>query len=282
MTIKHCFPSRFEHGWLLEADFSQLEIVGLAVLSGDEVLKDDILSGRDMHRWRAAELFSKPETAVSDAERTTAKQLSFILQYGGGAKGMSEKLGVPVRLAEDFIKNYYGRYTRVKEWQKEIAEAVEGSRKPTGEHTAAGYPKGAGEYKSATGRTYRFFEYDAPTWGWSKDPRFSPTEMKNYPVQGFATADVMALYRGRVYRRLLAEGLTDGILPINTVHDSMMFDINGWGLVQYSKNLLEEEAAKIPEQLEKLWGIKTTLPFKIECKVGRRWSEMKKIEIMEI
>lgn len=280
MTIKSCFPSRWgEAGLLLEADFSQLEIVALAVLSGDEVLKDDLLSGRDMHRVRAAELFSIPESAVTDKQRTTAKGLSFILQYGGGAKGMAEKMGISVSLAEDFIKLYYDRYKQVKRWQEDVASSVERSRKPSGKHTPAGYPQGVGEYVSITGRVYKFFEYDAPVWAkWNKEPRFSPTEMKNYPVQGFATADIMALYRGRVYRRLLNEGKTGDIKLINTVHDSIMFDIRGEELVQYLKNLLEDEAAQLPHWLNKLWGVETTMKFPIECKVGSRWSTMKKTE----
>ena len=79
MSIKACFKSRWEDGYIMEVDFSQLEIVGLAILSGDDVLRDDILSGRDMHRWRAAELWSIPESAVTPKQRTTAKALSFQL-----------------------------------------------------------------------------------------------------------------------------------------------------------------------------------------------------------
>lgn len=279
MSIKDCFISRFPDGMIMEADFSQLEIVGLAILSGDEVLKDDIISGRDMHRWRAAELFDKAETDVTDKERTLAKQLSFILQYGGGAKGMSEKLGVNVVLAQEFIDNYYARYKTVALWQRDVKEEVEASRKPTGDHTAAGYPKGEGTYTSVTGRVYKFYEYDAPAWSkWSKEPRFSPTEMKNYPVQGFATADIMALYRAKVYRRLLNNDLMDKVKLINTVHDSVMFDVQDMEMVQYLKGILEEEAAKLNTAIAELWNIKTDIPFKIECKAGPTWAKMIKLE----
>lgn len=181
MSIKSCFVSRWEDGYLMEVDFSQLEIVALALLSQDPMLKDDIISGRDMHRVRAAELFGKPESAVSDKERTLAKQLSFILQYGGGAKGMAEKLDIDIKLAKSFIENYYGRYTVVKQWQDAIAEAVIASRVNTGEHTPRGFPKGVGHLETATGRVYKFFEYDSMST-WKPDPSFSPTEMKNYPV----------------------------------------------------------------------------------------------------
>ena len=143
---------------------------------------------------------------------------------------MAEKNDIPEVLAKQFIENYYSRYERVKEWQDEIAQIVKASREPTGEHTPGGYPKGKGTYKSATGRLYTFFEYDPYAGAWKKDASFSPTEIKNYPVQGFATADIMALYRGKVYRRLLAEHLHN-VLMVNTAHDSVMLDVRGEGMV---------------------------------------------------
>ena len=94
MSIKDCFISRWgSDGYLMEVDFSQLEVVALAILSGDPVLKDDLLSGRDMHRMRAAELFGIPEASVTDGQRQLCKQLSFQLQYGAGYKSMAEKNG---------------------------------------------------------------------------------------------------------------------------------------------------------------------------------------------
>jgi DNA polymerase I-like protein with 3'-5' exonuclease and polymerase domains len=131
-----------------------------------------------------------------------------------------------------------------------------------------------GVYESVTGRVYKFFEYDST---FKKDASFSPTEMKNYPVQGFATADIMALYRGRVYRRLLRED-TVNIKLINTVHDSVMLDVRGEGLVRYVYGVLKEEAERLPELLKDLWGIDTKdIPFKVEGKYGQSWGGMKKI-----
>jgi len=259
----------------MEVDFSQLEIVALALLSNDPVLKDDIASGRDMHIVRAAELFLKPELLVSDKERTLAKQLSFQLQYGAGAKSMAEKNGIDVKLAKTFIENYYSRYQVVKHWQDDVAASVRASRVNSGDHTAKGFPKGVGTHTAATGRTYKFFEYDS-TFG-REDTSFSPTEMKNYPVQGFATADIMALYRGRVYRKLLNERLTKDIKLINTVHDSVMLDVRGEGLVRYTYDLLSAEADRLPTLLKDLWDIDCDLEFKVECKYGQKWSELKKL-----
>ena len=280
MSIKQCFPSRWgKDGYLMEVDFSQLEVVALAILSKDPQLIEDLRSGKDMHRVRAAELYGIPEHVVSDEQRQMSKQLSFQLQYGAGAKSMAEKNSISIELAKRFINNYYARYPNVAAWHTNIAEEVKSSRVVTNEFTKAGKPKGAGCHMSATGRVYKFFEYDNTFirfWG-DEDTSFSATEMKNYPVQGLATGDIMALYRGRVYRRWLAEGLSETCPLVNTVHDSIMLDVPDKSMVLWAYRVMEEEAARLPQLLKDLWGIETELDFKVECKYGPTWAEMNKL-----
>lgn len=273
MSIKDCFTSRYPHGWIMEVDFSQLEVVALAILSRDARLIEDILSGRDMHRMRAAELFNIPEALVTDEQRQLAKQLSFQLQYGAGAKSMAEKNGISYDLAAQFIGNYYDRYEDVFEWQLRVSETVERSRKPSGLHTEKGVPKGEGVWDSPTGRMYKFYEYDGYKAGTAK---FSPTEIKNYPVQGFATGDIMALYRGRLYRRVI-NNYMPGVHMINTVHDSVMFDVKEAEDVYKVFKMCKEEAERLPDLLKDLWGIDSPLPFKVECKYGKDWAHMTKM-----
>jgi len=77
--IKECFTTRFENGSIVNADFSQLEVVGLAILSLDQQLIADIRSGMDMHIVRAAKLFNIAEDKVTKLQRQLAKMLSFQL-----------------------------------------------------------------------------------------------------------------------------------------------------------------------------------------------------------
>ena len=54
-NIKKCFTSRFEdEGVIMEGDWSQLEVVAQAFLSGDEQMKQDIRDGIDFHCKRLA------------------------------------------------------------------------------------------------------------------------------------------------------------------------------------------------------------------------------------
>lgn len=273
--IKSCFVSRWEGGLLVEVDFSQLEVIGLAILSGDEVLKSDIRLGMDMHRLRAAELFNKEEKDVTPEERFLAKRLSFQLQYGAGWKSMAAKNKISGDIAKKFIANYYDRYKRVKHWQEEIAAEVQASRKTSQRKTPKGYPAGVGEHVSATGRIYRFYEYDAPDWKPEGSLSFSPTEMKNYPIQGFATADIMALFRKLVFRKIFEQEMHKHVKMINTVHDSVMFDVEGETELVWISDVCNRIAASLPSEIEARWDIKVDLPLSITVKSGPNWAYMK-------
>jgi DNA polymerase-1 len=271
--IKECFTTRFENGKIVNADFSQLEVVGLAILSLDQQLIDDIKSGRDMHVVRAAELLGIAESAVTKQQRQLAKMLSFQLQYGSGARNMAEQNKIHINLAKKFIEQYYERYKDVKRWQDYVRESVVASRRVEG-HTKGGYPRGVGTYRSPSGRAYSFYEYD-PMGGWQKDPSFSPTEMKNYPCQGFSTGDVMALYRSQVMRQLLPNMFTN-ILFINSVHDSVMFDCDSVESVAICKKVLYNVCKELPMLLTKRFGIDVPLEFNIDVETGPSWAELTK------
>jgi DNA polymerase I-like protein with 3'-5' exonuclease and polymerase domains len=271
--IKECFTTRFENGKIVNADFSQLEVVGLAILSLDRQLIDDIKSGRDMHVVRAAELLGIAESAVTKQQRQLAKMLSFQLQYGSGARNMAEQNKIHINLAKKFIEQYYERYKDVKQWQDYVRDSVVASRRVEG-HTKGGYPRGVGTYRSPSGRAYSFYEYD-PMGSWQKDPSFSPTEMKNYPCQGFSTGDVMALYRSQVMRQLLPNMFTN-ILFINSVHDSVMFDCDGEESVAICKKVLYNVCKELPMLLTKRFGIEVPLEFNIDVETGPSWAELTK------
>lgn len=186
---------------------------------------------------------------------------------------MAEQNKIDLSIAKRFIEQYYERYPQVKAWQEHVAASVRATRKVDG-HTKAGYPRGVGYYDSPTGRRYSFSEYD-PMGGWQKDPSFSPTEMKNYPCQGFSTGDVMAIYRGQVMRKLLPYMFTD-IMFINSVHDSVMFDCRDEKSVAICVEALYTIVKELPTLLTKRYGIQVPLEFKIDVETGPSWAFLTK------
>lgn len=284
--IRKFFRSRYPNGYIVEADFSQLEIYALAWLSGDEQLKADLLSGVDRHAISAEALFGPKYTP---AQRKIAKQLSFQLQYGAGAKSMAEKNKIPIQVARKYIKTYYDRYPKVQEYQEKLIEEAKLNRHVNpARRTKKGFPAGEWYLKSCTGRQYLFVEEDTPDWMRTGGPRFSapapnatfsPTKLKNYQVQGFATGDIVPLVLGKLYRRLKETSWGEHCLMVNTVHDSVMFDCQdrewavSWGRVV--KRIME----RAPKYLKEVFDIDFDLPLPVEVKIGPSWGELEKLDI---
>lgn len=279
ITVKDMFISRYEHGFVVELDFTQIEVFALAVLSGDRQLVADLKSGEDLHRIRAAELFygsdsPSNQARVDSRQRRIAKALSFMLQYGAGAKHMAEELGIPIGVAQKFIKNFYDRYPQVRKWHIELMDQLNDTQEITGKHTVHNkIPTYRGELMIPSGRRYVFEQEDVP---WTSTEAFWPsTKVKNYPCQGFATGDVIALALSRILRELVkTNGLkaTSGIHLIGTVYDSILFDVAGAPklevLLDVIRTALHNFAGYVEEQFDvDMLGL--TFPF--EIKAGANW-----------
>lgn len=282
-SIRKYFKSRWSTGYLAEYDFSQLEVIGLAQLSQDKMLIQDILNGMDMHCLNASFLYNQPYATIKhlydsgDAEWTKKRKISkapgFLIQYGGGAKAMADQTGLPKKQCQGFIDNYYKRYMGVKAWQDNVAHAVKQSRRPSEKRTKAGLPSGYGEYLSPTGRRYGFQEYDDFHGGTS----FSPTQMKNYPVQGFATGDIVPLVVGKLFRVLKNSEFSESCLMVNTVHDSIVFDIESKEVLNDVHELIMHTMESAPEYLKQIFNIDFQLPLKVDGEAGKNWLEMKPV-----
>ena len=286
-NIRNFLCSRFgKNGKILEIDYSQLEIYVLAHLSGDATLKSDLLSGKDLHSISAKMLFGNKFTPK---QRKIAKSLSFQLQYGAGYKSMALQNGISEGLAKRFIDNYYNRYPGVKMYQDKLAKVVERNREQSSLRTKKGLPAGISKFQSETGRIYTFIEDDAPEWmhrpagrGPAKHTTFSPTKIKNYQVQGYATGDIVPMAIGRLFRELCKYNMEyDGkpVFFINTVHDSVVFDCKNmkhainWAI--RAKEIMEG----IPKDMKKYLNVDFSMPLKVDVEIGSNWNDMTEIDM---
>ena len=275
-NIRKYFTSRFPDGYLVELDYSQLEIYALAHLSGDHQLKNDLLSGADLHNISAEALFG---SGFTKEQRRTAKQLSFQLQYGAGYKSMAAKNGVSEELAKKFIENYYNRYPSIREWQSENFIYISDTRQVSERRTKRGLPAAMSFLPTSTGRIYAFTEEDAPNWS-KLAASFSPTKVKNYPVQGFATGDIVPMILGKLYRRLKECHDLDGkVLIVNTVHDSVVFDTENLELAKYWAKEAKRIMELAPHYLKEEFNIDFELPLPVGVSIGKNWADMEDIDI---
>jgi hypothetical protein len=91
----------------------------------------------------------------------------------------------------------------------------------------------------------------------------------------------MAIYRGMVLRDIIALGELDNILPINTVHDSVMYDCRTQAHVRIIHDILKDNANALIDLLEAEWGIEVPIPFNIEVSQGPTWADQTPIKYEE-
>jgi len=206
-----------------ELDFSQLEMVGAATLSGDPQMIYDLNHGVDIHYNTASSVFG-----VDNAEekRKLAKNVNFGVLYGGKAGGLSKQTGVDKDTITQLIDAFYDRYPTVARWQRKFFEDVVDNME------AHDVCQGEQRYRSdyilpQSGRKFRFIETEAPAWLRAKTRRkfsFSPNHTANYPIQGFAGGDIVMYGLTHLWRAVRKDWNWDAVRFRVTVHDSIMLE----------------------------------------------------------
>ena len=267
--IKEAYISRYgDDGVLVEFDYQQLEMAGLAIVSGDKQLISDINGGVDMHSALYEDMFGRKPTPE---ERKPFKRLSFGLVYGAGKQVLADNAGCSIEVAAKFIETFYSRYKGVKDYHDNIQVVAKKGRKVTSSHTPSGFPVGAYLHRLPTGRMFVFKEYDNK---WKGGVSFSPTELKNWPVQGFSTGDVVPHMVGEVVAVVVKMGLR--ALPVMTVHDSLLFDVHKEQLASFT-HLVEDVLKNTTKFMEKHFGIDIPVKIDVGCSVGVNWGKMEKV-----
>jgi DNA polymerase I len=110
---------------LVSCDYSQIELVVLAQLSGDASLREAFEKKRDVHRMTAALIFGKEEGDVTAAERRIAKTINFGVIYGMSAFRLAGELKIPRSDAQRFIDAYFYTYRGVTEFIRKTVEEAE-------------------------------------------------------------------------------------------------------------------------------------------------------------
>lgn len=238
--IRRAITSRFKGGSILEADFAQLEFRVAGILSGDPVIKQDIADGVDVHAYTASVLTENGQPT----DRQSAKSRTFSPLYGGLS-------GTPAEVA--YYRSFLQKYNRVAQWHMELqSEAIRDKkiRIPSGREY--GFP---GAHRLRNGNsTYR-------------------TQICNYPVQGFATGDIVPLACILVDAALQAAKLNT--LMVNTVHDSIVLDVYPGEEDAALELILRCMTDDLLVAMRDLWGIELEIPLAAEVKIGPNWLDGK-------
>ena len=226
---------------LVDADYSQIELRILAHITGDEHMQQAFLNGEDIHRSTAAKIYGVPQSEVTPRLRSASKAINFGIMYGKGAYSLSKDIGVSVKEAEAFLRNYLDAFPKVSSYmEKTIADARE-----------------CGYVSTLFGRRRALSELASN----NHNIRASGERMaRNTPIQGTA-ADVIKLAMVRVWRRLRDEKMESRL--ILTVHDEL--------IVEAPEAEAEKAAAILREEMEGC--VHYAVPLSTEVHQGKNWLE---------
>jgi hypothetical protein len=269
-VVKKFLGTRFKEGCLLESDFSQLEVCALAYLSDDRQLIDDLNNGVDVHYQTGKDVMGwKTPEDMTKHTRRIVKGVNFGIIYGGGVVTISNQTGADQTLVGNLIRAFYKRYPQVKMWQNGVRRIVDeaGAIVKDSPVVAGEYAKVA-KFVSITGRQYTFVESLVPE-NYRRDGvllNFKPTEIKNYPVQGFATADLMPILVGMLRYN------PDISLLIAVVHDSTLFDCLSVAHATNTRNFLDRVVSySLPRILTEAFGIPYKVKFRMDHEIKNHW-----------
>ena len=226
---------------LVDADYSQIELRILAHVTGDEHMQQAFLTGEDIHRSTAAKIYNLPLEQVTPRLRSSAKAINFGIMYGKGAYSLSKDIGVSVKEADAFLKNYLATFPKVSGYMdKTISDA-----------------RNCGYVSTLFGRRRSLPELTSN----NHNIRASGERMaRNTPIQGTA-ADVIKLAMVRVWRRLRDEKMESRL--ILTVHDEL--------IVEAPEAEAAKAAAILQEEMEGC--VNYAVPLSTEVHQGKNWLE---------
>jgi DNA polymerase-1 len=241
--VKRVFKSRWDGGEIMEADFAQLEFRVAAFLSQDKTAIDEVTTGFDVHSYTAQVITD----AGQSMSRQEAKAHTFAPLYGASGFGRT-----PAEAAyyEQFTKKYSG----IGKWHKELArEAL-----------------ATGKIKTPSGREFSFPDVTRRANG---TVTFF-TQIKNFPVQSFATADIVPISLIYIDKLLGANQMQSCI--VNTVHDSIVIDVhpNEKDKVLRIINAANDRLLAI---VNKKWKLDFNVPLLLEAKIGPNWLDTKDV-----
>jgi DNA polymerase I len=228
--------------FLVSCDYSQIELVVLAHLSGDPGLKEAFTKNADIHKRTAALILGVPESEVSADKRRMAKTINFGVIYGMSAFRLANELKIPRGQAQEFIDAYFETYKGVREFTKKTVEEAEKS----------------GSVKTILGRL-RFVDGIASK---NKTEKAGAERIAvNTPIQGSA-ADIVKVAMLAVHKALRERAPEAKILL--QVHDEL--------IIECPREIAETVKEIAKREMEK--AIELSVPLRVSVESALSWGEM--------
>ena len=207
-----------EGALLIASDYSQIELRLLAHFSNDDTMVKAFQNDLDIHTITAQKVFQK--ATINADERRIAKAVNFGIIYGQSSWGLSEELGIGMKEADQFIKQYYQDFSAIKGY-------LDGS-------VAFAYEKGYVETLLHRRRYIKELSQNNPML-----KGFGERTAMNAPLQGSA-ADIIKKAMIELYHALKKQNLK-ATLRLQ-IHDELVLNVPENELetvIQLTQNIME-------------------------------------------
>ena len=225
----------------MEADFAQLEFRVAGYLSQDDVAIKEVAEGFDVHSY-TAQVISEAGQPIS---RQEAKAHTFAPLYGATGFGRT-----PAEAA--YYEQFTDKYSGIGRWHQNLAKEVLTHRTIT----------------TPSGRQFSFPNVKRRRNGTITDF----TAVKNYPVQSFATADIVPTVLIEINRRLSSMQS----MLVNSVHDSVVIDVHP-DEEQQVISLICDMNNELKSLIDDKFKINFNVPLLLEAKMGVNWLEQQEV-----
>lgn len=260
--------------FMLDGDFSQLELRVAAYLSQEPVMMDAFNNGLDIHSAVMSDLTGMPYDEIQagkdiDAkiknDRVAIKRVNFGILYGVQAKRLQRLLRIELGITQELeycraiINQWLGKYTKISQWidsQKIQAASYKYVSMPLGQK-----------------RRLPEASFDR-----TKEAAHALAQATNFPVQSLASwiclIGLIILDNYWEQQKQWMEAYT-----LMQVHDSVTSEIK---LINSPYNLCTMDSIKLEvsnimehqtlDYLKEVFGVRFNVPLVFETKVSERWS----------
>lgn len=242
-SLRKMFVPVSSDGYIVSADYSQIELRLLAHFSKDPILMDAYITGRDIHMQTASEVFGVPIQEVTPEMRRDAKTVNFGIIYGMSDYGLSQSLGCSVPTAKKYMTTYFEKYPSVKAYMDGNIE----------------FAKQNGYVKTILNRRRKMLEVSSSNYQVRK---FGERASMNMPLQGTAS-DIIKLAMVKVDSEIKKRGLKSKL--ILQIHDELIVDT--------AKDELNEIVTLLKSTMENV--IKLDVPLIVDVNMGKDWFDCK-------
>jgi DNA polymerase-1 len=227
----------------LVADYNQIELRVIAHLAQDPGLIHAFASGEDIHRATASRLFGVDPGAVTLAQRSKAKMVSYGLAYGMESFGLGQRLGIPTDEAAEILNAYFAAFPSVRAYMDAtVAEA-----------------RDRGYTETLFGRRRQIPELSSSNY---RLRQAGERQAMNAGIQGLA-ADIFKVALVRLDRGLEEQGRASRL--VLQVHDEVIVEV-----------VPSEEQAVAALTLEAMRGAADlSVPLEVNLSWGASWADAK-------